>query len=70
MLASLAQLEAALPADAVVFGPVEGTFRGQRGVISWLHQDEKRAPEVHLGQVLFPVLRAELDQDRRVHWDT
>eukprot|EP00929_Paragymnodinium_shiwhaense_P070970 TRINITY_DN36051_c0_g1_i3.p1 TRINITY_DN36051_c0_g1~~TRINITY_DN36051_c0_g1_i3.p1 ORF type:complete len:384 (-),score=72.25 TRINITY_DN36051_c0_g1_i3:212-1363(-) len=57
VLASVAQLESILPKDALVLGPLEGTFRGQRGGISWLHNDEHRTAAVHLGQTLFPLLR-------------
>lgn len=59
VLASQTQLQLILPPDAVVLGLIEGTYRGQRGGIGWLHNDEHRTSEVHLEHVLFPSLRAE-----------
>lgn len=61
--ASLAQLELVLPEEAVVLGPLEGTFRGQFGGITWLHHDEHRTSDVYLQQVLFPLPRPDLEHD-------
>lgn len=58
--ASVAQLELVLP-DAVVLGPLEGTYRGERGAISWLHSDEDRTTTPYLQQVLFPLPRSDID---------
>ena len=66
VLASLAQLQLALPKDAVVLGPLEGTFRGVRGGITWLHNDEIRTSEVYVEQALFPLPRAGLDDEAPV----
>eukprot|EP00445_Apocalathium_hangoei_P016440 CAMPEP_0203902120 /NCGR_PEP_ID=MMETSP0359-20131031/44193_1 /ASSEMBLY_ACC=CAM_ASM_000338 /TAXON_ID=268821 /ORGANISM="Scrippsiella Hangoei, Strain SHTV-5" /LENGTH=407 /DNA_ID=CAMNT_0050825891 /DNA_START=9 /DNA_END=1229 /DNA_ORIENTATION=+ len=63
VLASMAQLELLLPADCVVLGPLEGTYRGQLGAISWLHLDENRTSAAYLQQVLFPLPRSELEQE-------
>lgn len=59
VLASQTQLQLILPPDAVVLGLIEGTYRGQRGGIGWLHNDEHRTSEVHLEHVLFPSLCAQ-----------
>lgn len=61
--ASLNQLDAVLPAEAVALGPLEGTFRGVRGAIGWLHSDEHRTGEVHLKHGLFPVSLLEVDEE-------
>eukprot|EP00927_Polykrikos_kofoidii_P032199 TRINITY_DN27502_c1_g1_i1.p1 TRINITY_DN27502_c1_g1~~TRINITY_DN27502_c1_g1_i1.p1 ORF type:complete len:400 (-),score=87.63 TRINITY_DN27502_c1_g1_i1:127-1326(-) len=61
--ASMAQLQLVLPADALVLGPLEGTFRGERGGISWLHTDEHRTGVFHLRNTLFPSTRPEIDQE-------
>ena len=53
VLESMAQLEQILPASAVVLGLLEGTFRGCRGGISWLHFDEDRTSRAYLQQTLF-----------------
>jgi len=69
--ASVTQLEAVLPADSVVLGAVEGTFRkGVVGGIGWLHHDEHRTSLVHLEQALFPSsLRCRLGKEASVITD-
>lgn len=57
-----AQLETALPADVVLLGPIEGTFRGERGGIPWLHNDEHRTAQVQFEQALFPLSFSDLDR--------
>lgn len=60
---SMEQLRMLLPDGCVILGPLEGTFRGQRGAISWVHLDENRTSEAYLQQALFPLPRSEVDLD-------
>ena len=54
---SIEQLRLVLDKGMLVVGPLEGTFRGKYGGISWLHDDEHRTSVQHFKTALFPSSR-------------